>query len=568
MVRPAEPHRTDRAPRGRERLRARTATLRASLTNPDLRRVQLGWAASTGGEHLAAVAIGVEAYAAGGAAAVGLLGVVSTVPQVVSSPFTALLGDRCRREVVVGCTDLLRCLVVAAAAVAVATGAGLAVLAVLAALLSVLTGTYYPSQTALVPLLARSAQEVTAAAATAGLLRSFASLAAPALAGAVLLAGSGTALLALTAAAFAVAALLVLRVPRTDAVRSAPAMTGAWSALTGGFRAAAADRATVLVLAVFLVSGVARGALAVLLVVLPLELLGTGSAGVGFVGAVLGLGAFFGALASTSLTGRRRLAGPMALGLLLTGLPLLLAAAVPAAAVVLTAVAVVGGALALLGVGGTTLLVRSVRDDVLSRVLGVLGTVRGAGMALGSGLVPPLLASTGVRGTLAALGAALLLVVLLARPGLRRVDAAAGVPEAELAALRAAPVFRPLPPVAVERLASRLEALEVPAGQAVVEEGDDADGADLLVEGEVVVEAAEAGGDVVDRMGPGDVFGEMALLHGARRNATVRADTDCRLYRLGREEFLAAVTGHAASAAQAHDLVAERLAHRRRVVGG
>ena len=69
-------------------------------------------------------------------------------------------------------------------------------------------------------------------------------------------------------------------------------------------------------------------------------------------------------------------------------------------------------------------------------------------------------------------------------------------------------------------------------------------------------------------MGPGDVFGEMALLSGARRNATVRADTDCRLYRLGREEFLAAVTGHAASAAQAQDLVAQRLEHRRRVVGG
>ena len=79
-----------------------------------------------------------------------------------------------------------------------------------------------------------------------------------------------------------------------------------------------------------------------------------------------------------------------------------------------------------------------------------------------------------------------------------------------------------------------------------------------------MVEVAGVAG-VVDRMGPGEVFGEMALLHGAPRNATVRAATDCRLHRLAREEFLAAVTGHAGSAVRAQDLVADRLAHRRRV---
>ena len=256
----------------------------------------------------------------------------------------------------------------------------------------------------------------------------------------------------------------------------------------------------------------------------------------------------------------------MALGLVLTGLPLLLAAASGAAPVVLLAVAVDGSGLTLLSTSGTTLLVRSVRDDVLARVLGVLGTARAAGTALGSGLVPLLLAAVGLRGALAATGGAVLVLVLVTRRGLRSVERTGHVPERELALLRASDVFGVLPPVALERLAGRLEPHVADPGTAVVVEGDHADCVHLVAAGELVVEASEAGG-VVDRIGAGEVFGEMALLHDARRNATVRAVVRCELYRLTREEFLAAVTGSPESAGRTSDLVAARLEHRRQVVG-
>ncbi len=57
----------------------------------------------------------------------------------------------------------------------------------------------------------------------------------------------------------------------------------------------------------------------------------------------------------------------------------------------------------------------------------------------------------------------------------------------------------------------------------------------------------------------GDYFGEVALLHDVRRTATVRAETPSTLYALGRESFVAAITGHPAAAAEAYRVAAERM---------
>ena len=541
------------------------AIARTSLADPVLRRLQLAWTAATAGEALAAVAFGVYAYEVGGAAAVGLIAVVQMVSAAVCGPPSALLGDRYRRERVLAGAAALAALALTAATVADAAGAPPALVFVLAAVLAVLTGTTYPAQAALVPLLARSVGEVTAGTATAGLLRSVSALGAPVVAGLVLLVAPSTAVLVVAALAYLTAVLLALGLPRTDLVRLPPAIGGAWRAMAAGFTAAGSDRHTVLVLSALAGHSVVRGAMGTLLVVLPLELLDLGSSGVGLLLAVLAVGGLAGALGAAALAGRRRLAGPMGLGLALAALPLLLAAALPATAVVLVAVVAVGAGLSLVSVVGTSLLVRAVRDDVLSRVLGVLQTMRALSMALGAGVTPLLLGAFGLRWTLAAIGAGLALVLLAVRGGLRAIDASSTVPARQLALLLGAPVFASLPPVALERLASRLEEVEVPAGTAAVQEGEAAGEVYLVASGELAVEVAESGG-VVDRIVPGEVFGEMALLHGAPRNATVRASSDCVLYRLTREEFLVAVSGSPESTVRAQDLVAARLDHRRRVV--
>ena len=64
---------------------------------------------------------------------------------------------------------------------------------------------------------------------------------------------------------------------------------------------------------------------------------------------------------------------------------------------------------------------------------------------------------------------------------------------------------------------------------------------------------------VIIKMGPGESFGEIALLRRIPRTATVIAISRVEVRTLGREEFLAAVTGDPESAESAEEVVSTRL---------
>jgi putative peptide zinc metalloprotease protein len=103
---------------------------------------------------------------------------------------------------------------------------------------------------------------------------------------------------------------------------------------------------------------------------------------------------------------------------------------------------------------------------------------------------------------------------------------------AELAAL---PFFRGLDALELDRIAARLVTRRVPAGQTVFSEGDPGDRYYVVREGQAEVSIA---GGSVRRLGRGEAFGELALLYGHPRTATVTAHTDLVLAGLGREDFL------------------------------
>ena len=125
-----------------------------------------------------------------------------------------------------------------------------------------------------------------------------------------------------------------------------------------------------------------------------------------------------------------------------------------------------------------------------------------------------------------------------------------------VALLRGTSIFSPLPQATLEQVARRLEPLQVPAGTTVITEGDTGDLFYLLVSGEATVTAeGEHRASITD----GGFFGEIALLRDTPRTATVTAATDLELLSLDRDEFLAAVTGHAVSAAEADLVVSQRL---------
>jgi putative peptide zinc metalloprotease protein len=109
---------------------------------------------------------------------------------------------------------------------------------------------------------------------------------------------------------------------------------------------------------------------------------------------------------------------------------------------------------------------------------------------------------------------------------------ASGEERAQLAAL---PFFRGLDALELDRIAARLVTRRVPAGQVVFSEGDPGDRYYVVREGQAEVSIA---GGVVRQLARGDGFGDLALLFGHPRSATVTALTDLVLAGLGREDFL------------------------------
>ncbi len=76
------------------------------------------------------------------------------------------------------------------------------------------------------------------------------------------------------------------------------------------------------------------------------------------------------------------------------------------------------------------------------------------------------------------------------------------------------------------------------AGEVIIREGEIASRFYVITSGEVeVVQEAEGPEKPVRRLGPGQYFGELALLHNVRRTATVRALTDAAVIAIARQDF-------------------------------
>jgi hypothetical protein len=215
-------------------------------------------------------------------------------------------------------------------------------------------------------------------------------------------------------------------------------------------------------------------------------------------------------------------------------------------------------------VAGLTLLQRVVPDEVLTRVMGVVQSVFVGTLGLGAVIVPALIAGLGNRGALAAVGAPLPLFALLAWRRLRSLDDRVALAPRNLELLRRIPIFQPLPLTTLEPLAHELQPVRVSAGEVIVRQGEPGDRFYIVDQGEVEVHVDDR---PAQRLGPGDYFGEIALLRDVPRTATVIASTDVDLLVLGRDVFVTSVTGHPESTEAAHAVIASRLASLRSGIG-
>jgi MFS family permease len=540
----------------RNRLLESLRAFRAVFANRQLRRIELALIGSVTGEWAYAIALAVYAFGRGGAAAVGLVGLIRFLPSALVAPFASVLGDRLPRGRVMVASDLLRAAAMVGAALAVAGDAPAGVVYALAGFVSIVSTAFRPAQAALLPSLARTPEELTAANVASSTIESIASFVGPALGGLLLAATSTAVVFGATSGAFLWSALLVLGVSSARPTRDVDASFEIVGELLAGFRTILGQGRLRLLVGLYAVQTLVAGALNVLVVVVALEVLDLGQAGPGILNAAVGIGGVLGAVVALALIGRQRLASDFGAGLLLWALPMVLIGLWPHEAPTLVLLAVLGIGNTLVDVAALTLLQRATPDEVLARVFGVLESLLVGAIGLGAILAPVLVAAFGADGALIATGAFLGLVAVVSWRGLARIDAEVAVPERGLALLGRLPLFAPLAPATLEHLARKLASVPVKAGEVIVRAGEPGDLFYVVASGTVEVKAE---GKPPQTLGPGDHFGEIALLRPVPRTATVVAREDGELLTLDRDEFVAAVTGHPESLEAADAVIGARL---------
>jgi len=124
------------------------------------------------------------------------------------------------------------------------------------------------------------------------------------------------------------------------------------------------------------------------------------------------------------------------------------------------------------------------------------------------------------------------LAVSKARPGAVRGDGG----KRWAAVLEGIPLFAGVPKRQLRKIAALTREARYRRGTAIVREGDRGDDFYVVLDGSASV--VRPGGLVSISLGPGSYFGEMALIDGEVRSATVMAETDVHCLRLSRAPFL------------------------------
>lgn len=540
-------------------LKSSVGALSEVFSNPGLRRLEISWGALSVATWSYMIALSVYAFDYGGAAAVGVVAVIRLLPGAITSPLAGLISDKhSRRWVLIASTAGVSAILAISALAGFASGSAALVFA-LAGVFTVASTPFLPAEAALLPQLARTPRELAAANLTKSLMDNGGFLIGSIGVGIALALGSTEAGFAFAAAA-AVGSLAAAsglpRDQRPEYARGIRAREVIGETLAG-FRLVVSDASLRLPGAMLALLAVVEGAADVLIVLTALELLDLSSSSVGYLNAAWGIGGLIGGAALTVLLNRGQLiraalAGSILIGIAF-GLPALTVAAVGAYA----GFFLFGSGHSFVDVASNTLLQRVGDDESLGRIRGSLESIRLGAMALGSILVPVAVDLVGIRWTLVISAVILPIYLLLRRRRLRGLELGSPLDAGHYQLLRSSPIFSPLPVATLERICHEVSDRQMKAGETVISEGEIGDRFYLIESGEVEVFE----GDTLKRtQGPGEGFGEIALLRGIPRTATVRARTPGTLLALDREPFLDTVTGHSRSRESAHSVAEERLA--------
>ncbi|HEX4753841.1 MAG TPA: MFS transporter [Solirubrobacterales bacterium] len=504
------------------------------------------------------LALGVYGFEAHGIVGVGVVALIRYLPGAVAAPFAGLLIDRYSRRNILVWSAAAMALVLCGATAAAALGAPTWVVFIFPGLYALASAGYSPAESAMSPMLAQTPQHLSAGNVNDSVMENTGSLLGAIGTGFLLTATSPAFIFGVCAFASLVVIVLLYGVPRDQrpAWLAPPSeLAGAWAEIVVGLRALAAHPGLRLAWTTTTLLLLFEGFAEVIVVGLALHVLLLSTGAVGFLRAAWEVGALAGGAGLVLLLDRGRLVVGIAGGSVLIGAAAVLPGIWPQPVAAYVGWFGIGIGLVFVEVAAKTLMQRLGDDETMGRLLTLLQSGRLGALAVGSVLAIVLDEVLGTRGALVALGALMPVFVLLCWTRLRGYELGAPVAAVPYHLLRHNSIFEPLPMATVERLSHDLAPADFDGGTDVIVQGEQGDRFYLIEAGQVEV---FENGEFRRNEGPGESFGEIALLHDVPRTATVRTTEPTRLLGLEREQFLVAVTGHQRSTQVAHGVVSDR----------
>ena len=146
-------------------------------------------------------------------------------------------------------------------------------------------------------------------------------------------------------------------------------------------------------------------------------------------------------------------------------------------------------------------------------------------------------------------------------PGADMTGGARRMVSSKLSVLRKHPIFCDLEPEALDQLCRYAKHITLKRGASIFCKGDPGNSLFAVISGTVKISISSPDGRnaILNLIGPGEIFGDIAVLDGAPRSADATANTNCEFFVIDRREFLPFVRSQPALSMKFIELLCERL---------
>ncbi|MDQ1683356.1 MAG: hypothetical protein QOC82_93 [Frankiaceae bacterium] len=521
---------------------------RRALRNRDFRLLTGALTQSAMGDWAYNVALIVYVYNQTHSAAWVSAGTLARmIPAFCASPYGGVIAERFERIHVMITADLIRVGTMIGMTVIAATHTAAWVALLVAGINTLVGTTYNPATAAMVPQLLGE-EDLAAGNALMETINNVAIIAGPAVGAIVLALGSPATVMGIDSVTFVISALLLSRVKARSVPTDVTRDGGPFKQMAVGLRAIVGSSTAMLLTSFTVVTTALYGVDTVLFLFVSKDRLGTGP-NYGYLLVALGVGGVIAAAFVNRLAALPRLSLVLSAGMVGYAAPTALLVVVHSPSVAFGIEIVRGIATLIVDVLAMTALQRSLAPDMISRVFGVFWALIIGGLALGAFVTPFLLNFAGLNATLLLSAFVVPAFVVVVYPKLASLDRLSAVTAADLAprvrVFQRLDIFAAASQPVLERLAKNSTELVLEAGTTVLRQGEPADALYVLVEGKVEVTGRRERGRKdhhIRYMSAPSYVGEIGLLQGIPRTATVTALEPSRLWRIDGDAFLEALT--------------------------